>query len=415
MDQTIDIATGGLCVLVESVPRIEKEVDILWREKRFLVNVAKDTWPWVPKFVDETTESPVDEEEEEKLENIKDDCGISEDEKNLEEGEFRVEDANDDEEENEQFEETEIESSEDEEEEVIGASVSTVTELVPPVIERDRESSVVAESFHNDEDINDVSTPEVNKNDRQHDYQLDENLNEVATHEKDDPNENLVEVRGTHKRDGLKDKGRNKAEQLIGSGLRPNEGSKFINENFENEDLDPNPIHDLNCFVSSSQLCSDSSKIILIRRRGVPKTPSKRPSHSLKLKDTLWVSRPSQASTPIMPSKTGVLEAGTHLIREEYGTSMHEDEVRETMYAGECLGFKMDGFKDQFHNYWDASTFEYAGVDANGRSGGLFCIWDPYILRQKTIIHDQNFVVVIGSLQGMEEDLVVVNAYAPQC
>lgn len=48
-----------------------------------------------------------------------------------------------------------------------------------------------------------------------------------------------------------------------------------------------------------------------------------------------------------MPSKTGVLEAGTHLIREEYGTSMHEDEVRETMYAGECLGFKMDGFKDQ--------------------------------------------------------------------
>lgn len=260
------------------------------------MHVAKDTWPWVPKFVDETTKSPVDEEEEEKLENIKDDCGISEDEKNLEEGEFRVEDANDDEEENEQFEETKIKSSEDEEEEVIGASVSTVTQLVPPVIERDRESSVVAESFHNDEDINDVSTPEVNKNERQHDYQLDENLDEVAAHEKDDPNENLVEVRGTHKRDGLKDKGRNKAEQLIGSGLRPNEGSKFINENFENKDLDPNPIPDLNFFVSSSQLCSDSSKIILIRRRGVPKTPSKRPSQ-----DTLWVSRPSQASTPIMP------------------------------------------------------------------------------------------------------------------
>ena len=103
------------------------------------------------------------------------------------------------------------------------------------------------------------------------------------------------------------------------------------------------------------------------------------------------------------------------------GSSIKMDWVKKfkRYHKLQFLAFQESQFQDssciQFHNYWDASTFEYAGVDANGRSGGLFCIWDPYILRQKTIIHDQNFVVVIGSLQGMEEDLVVVNAYAPQC
>ena len=82
------------------------------------------------------------------------------------------------------------------------------------------------------------------------------------------------------------------------------------------------------------------------------------------------------------------------------------------------LAFQETQFTDssciQVRNYWDSSTYESAAVDANGRSGGLLCIWNPVLFRRKCTIRSQFFLVIVGTLQGSSEDLIIANVYAPQ-
>lgn len=65
--------------------------------------------------------------------------------------------------------------------------------------------------------------------------------------------------------------------------------------------------------------------------------------------------------------------------------------------------------------FWDSSDFEHAAVDANGRSGGLFCLWNPRLLKQVNIIKSSNFILVSGKWGGSGIAVNFLNVYAPVC
>lgn len=41
-------------------------------------------------------------------------------------------------------------------------------------------------------------------------------------------------------------------------------------------------------------------------------------------------------------------------------------------------------------------------------------MWDPGVFQFKYSIKERYFLVVVGNCQGLSEDLIVVNVYAPQ-
>ncbi|XP_021995414.1 uncharacterized protein LOC110892565 [Helianthus annuus] len=56
---------------------------------------------------------------------------------------------------------------------------------------------------------------------------------------------------------------------------------------------------------------------------------------------------------------------------------------------------------------------EYVKVNANGRSGGLISMWSTGAFKKDMEVTNQNFILVKGKVTGEEDDMVVVNVYAP--
>ncbi|CAH1420995.1 unnamed protein product [Lactuca virosa] len=110
------------------------------------------------------------------------------------------------------------------------------------------------------------------------------------------------------------------------------------------------PIPDLNCPISSSQNGSISGNSHSMSR-GNSKSSRKLPSHSLKLKDTLWLPRSSQ-----------ILNSRSHsgVSRNNGGGSGYDHsitlETTNTLIIGDQLGFKLDGLKS-ISGIWLNSTF----------------------------------------------------------
>lgn len=63
---------------------------------------------------------------------------------------------------------------------------------------------------------------------------------------------------------------------------------------------------------------------------------------------------------------------------------------------------------------WELDEFEYEGVDSNGRSGGLLCVWNPCLFQQTEVIKSKNYLIVIGRWKGQDGNTIFANIYAPQ-
>lgn len=63
--------------------------------------------------------------------------------------------------------------------------------------------------------------------------------------------------------------------------------------------------------------------------------------------------------------------------------------------------------------FWDSSVFDFVASDSVGRSGGLFCIWNPSWFHKVNLLNHPNFILISGKLNGCDETLNVVNVYAP--
>ncbi|KAD6455049.1 hypothetical protein E3N88_09755 [Mikania micrantha] len=79
--------------------------------------------------------------------------------------------------------------------------------------------------------------------------------------------------------------------------------------------------------------------------------------------------------------------------------------IQETM--------KMELSESQVGRLWDNSAMEFCMMESNGRSGGIVSIWDPGMFKSHIMIKSQNFVLVSGFINGMEEEMFIVNVYAP--
>lgn len=72
-----------------------------------------------------------------------------------------------------------------------------------------------------------------------------------------------------------------------------------------------------------------------------------------------------------------------------------------------------DGNSLKFDCFWEDSPFDAVTVDADRRSGGLFCVWNASMLQVSEVVKDRNFICVCG-LWGMQRYKVFfVNVYAP--
>lgn len=66
-----------------------------------------------------------------------------------------------------------------------------------------------------------------------------------------------------------------------------------------------------------------------------------------------------------------------------------------------------------FGRFWGRSRFEVASVDAVGRSGGLACLWDPDVFKMEWLIKNQYFLLISGHICRVEENVNIMNIYAP--
>ncbi|KAK9072611.1 hypothetical protein SSX86_009046 [Deinandra increscens subsp. villosa] len=63
---------------------------------------------------------------------------------------------------------------------------------------------------------------------------------------------------------------------------------------------------------------------------------------------------------------------------------------------------------------WDDSPLDFMISDANGRSGGLLCIWDRNVFHKIGSVVHPNFILIHGKLKGSLLDYLVVNIYGPK-
>lgn len=63
--------------------------------------------------------------------------------------------------------------------------------------------------------------------------------------------------------------------------------------------------------------------------------------------------------------------------------------------------------------FWDNSDFDYVAVESQGKSGGLFSVWNSSWFRKVNVILNPNFIVVSGNLIGHSGLIYIVNVYAP--
>lgn len=63
---------------------------------------------------------------------------------------------------------------------------------------------------------------------------------------------------------------------------------------------------------------------------------------------------------------------------------------------------------------WGRTGLEFEFVPAVGLSGGLISIWDPTVFQAKGVVKDRNFLLIIGKVHGCDEEVLLMNVYAPQ-
>ncbi|XP_023771170.1 uncharacterized protein LOC111919827 [Lactuca sativa] len=65
---------------------------------------------------------------------------------------------------------------------------------------------------------------------------------------------------------------------------------------------------------------------------------------------------------------------------------------------------------------WDSIEFDYASVDANGRSGGLISICDTSVFQSFHVIKNRHYLVVCGKYKNPSASVImnIVNVYGPQ-
>lgn len=73
----------------------------------------------------------------------------------------------------------------------------------------------------------------------------------------------------------------------------------------------------------------------------------------------------------------------------------------------------VDSSSINFDRFWDSSPYEMVVVNAVGRSGGLFCMWNLCLLKVDEIIKDPNFIVVSGQWGVEMTKVFLANIYAP--
>ena len=61
---------------------------------------------------------------------------------------------------------------------------------------------------------------------------------------------------------------------------------------------------------------------------------------------------------------------------------------------------------------WPFDKMEYMGVDAEGRAGGVLCIWHPDRFKVVDCCGSRNFIILAG-ICGQSFECSVVNVYAP--
>lgn len=64
--------------------------------------------------------------------------------------------------------------------------------------------------------------------------------------------------------------------------------------------------------------------------------------------------------------------------------------------------------------FWGKSVMAFDSAPSVGRSGGLISMWDRYMFQAKQSIKDKYFILVLGNCQGVVNDVIIVNVYAPQ-
>ncbi|KAD4889133.1 hypothetical protein E3N88_21206 [Mikania micrantha] len=90
-------------------------------------------------------------------------------------------------------------------------------------------------------------------------------------------------------------------------------------------------------------------------------------------------------------------------IRKEH--KIHFICIQETQFS-EISKFKL-GY------LWGKSNFEFEGMGASGRSGGLLSIWEPGIFQKSFVVAKKNFLLISGILLGFNVTMNVVNVYGP--
>ncbi|XP_076915204.1 uncharacterized protein LOC143574479 [Bidens hawaiensis] len=62
--------------------------------------------------------------------------------------------------------------------------------------------------------------------------------------------------------------------------------------------------------------------------------------------------------------------------------------------------------------FWGSDDFEWAVVDAVGRSGGLVSMWNPDLFSVTHVSTNRNFILTMGSIKGIDATGCIVNVYA---
>lgn len=68
--------------------------------------------------------------------------------------------------------------------------------------------------------------------------------------------------------------------------------------------------------------------------------------------------------------------------------------------------------KVEIQDCWGNQEYDYDGVDATERSGGLISIWNSRCLK-KEVIKARNYLIIIGEWIGIVGDTIITNIYRP--
>lgn len=63
---------------------------------------------------------------------------------------------------------------------------------------------------------------------------------------------------------------------------------------------------------------------------------------------------------------------------------------------------------------WDSSDYDFEGVNATGRSGGLLSIWNTNCFQKSKVLKSRYYLIIIGKWIGVTGNTIFANIYGPQ-